>query len=528
MRPANGFIRALLTDQYEITMAYAYFNSGKHKDYAVFDLFFRKNPFGGEFTIFGGLEEAVAFVKDYGFSNEDVKYICSAIPRCNPAFKKWLSEVDCSEVRIWAQPEGNVVFPKVPLLRVEGPLGVCQLLESALLNLVSYPSLVATNAARMQIAAGSNKKLVEFGMRRAQGPDGAVSASRYSYLGGVDGTSNMMAGRMFDIPVSGTQAHAFISSFAGTDELESSTITDKEGKQHEFVELVQGYKRKLNLGDPNQGELASFIAYAQSFPDGFLALVDTYDTLSSGMPNFLAVALALNELGYRPVGVRLDSGDLAHLSKAVRQMYREASEKFDVEFGNLTIVASNEINEPTLRSLRQQGHEIDIFGIGTHLVTCQSQPSLGCVYKLVQIKDQPKIKLSEDTAKMTIPGRKEAYRLYGREGYPLLDLMIPVGDEAPQKGNKVLCYHPIEETKRTYVTPSSVVPLHRLVWNGKVVGDIPNLLESRTRAFEQLKSLREDHLRAVNPTPYKVSVSRNLYEFIHELWRREAPVGELQ
>ena len=527
MKPRNGYVRALLTDLYEITMAYAYYKSGKHEDRAVFDLFFRKNPFGGEFTLFAGLSDVVAFVRDFGFTDEDVNYICTVMPHCSADFKGWLKSLNCAKVRVFAVEEGSVVFPRVPMIRVEGPLGVCQLLESALLNLVSYPSLVATNAARMKIAAGDRASVVEFGLRRAQGPDGAISGSRYTYLGGADGTSNMMAGRMFGIPVSGTQAHAFVSSFGGFDDLKTRQLADPKGKEHDLVELALKYRDGLGYGGTNDGELAAFVAYAQAFPEGFLALVDTYDTLKSGVPNFLCVALALHEIGYKPIGIRLDSGDLSHLSKASRLMLKDIAEKFDVPFGQLTIVASNEINEATLRSLDQQGHEIDIFGIGTHLVTCQSQPSLGCVYKLVEVNDQPRIKLSQDTAKLTIPGRKEAYRLIGREGYPVLDLMIQIGEEPPSPGRKILCCHPIEQTKRTYVTPSSVIPLHTCVWDGGIVEELPSLEETRRRAGEQIKSLRVDHVRMLNPTPYKVSVSEGLYDFMHKLWLREAPVGEI-
>jgi len=528
MASHNGYINPLLTDQYEFTMACSYFSSDRHEDKAVFDLFFRINPFGGEFTVLAGISEAISFVKDYRLTDDHIKYLANVMPCADEKFKKWLRGLDTSQVKIYAIREGSVVFPREPLLRVEGPLGIVQLLETTLINLIAYPTLVATNAARMKLSAGEGKKVIEFGARRAQGPDGAVSAARYSFLGGADGTSNLIAGYAFDIPVSGTQAHSYIQSFSDLDEITDRTLKDKNNKEHDLVDLALKYRRQLAVTNSHDGELAAFIAYARTFPDGFLALVDTYDTVKSGVPNFLCVALALAEIGYKPVGIRLDSGDLAYLSKVSRDMFNKAGEKYNVDFSELKIVASNEINETTLSSLKEQGHEIDNFGIGTHLVTCQAQPSLGCVYKLVEINGQPRIKLSQEPTKMTIPSRKEAYRLIGKGGYPLADLMILAGEEdAPVKGKKVLCCHPLQEARRTNIIPSKVIPLHELVWDGKATRELPSLKECREYAKEQIASLRDDHTRLVNPTPYKVSLSENLYTFMHELWRREAPVGEL-
>ena len=337
----------------------------------------------------------------------------------------------------------------------------------------------------------------------------------------------MLAGLLHSIPISGTQAHAFVSSFFDLNDIDGTTLKDKTGHEQEFVETVLAFRKELGYQDSNEGELASFIAYARAFPDNFLALVDTYDTLKSGVRNFICVALALHKLGYKAIGIRLDSGDLAHLSKAVRRVFKEISERFSVPFDDLKIVASNEINEATLYSLNQQGHEIDIFGVGTHLVTCQSQPSLGCVYKLVEIDNKPRIKLSQDPAKMTIPGRKAAYRLFGREGYPLVDIMLGVDEPPPVPGERILCCHPHEEAKRTYVTPSEVAPLHSLAWNGHPISDSPALEEIRTHVDSQLHSLRPDHLRMLNPTPYKVSLSRDLYEFMRQLWLKESPLEEI-
>ena len=526
MKPVNPLVGPLLTDFYQLSMAYAHWRAGRHEDRAVFELFFRRNPFGGEFTVFAGLEEVLRFVSDYHFTDEDIDYLRSIMPDCDPAFYHWLKSVDCSQIRISSLREGTMAFPRIPLLVVEGPLGIAQLLETTMLALVNYASLVATNAARFRLAAGKDKILLEFGLRRAQGPDGGLSASRYCYMGGFDATSNVLAGSLFGIPVKGTHAHSFVSSFSGLGDLHDRSIIDSQGNRRDFLQLVLACREELGFTNTNEGELASFVAYAQAFPRGFLALVDTYDTIKSGLPNFLIVATALHRLGYRPLGIRLDSGDLAFLSKEARRMCRQVSERHGLPFERLTITASNDLNEATLLSLNHQGHEIDTFGIGTHLVTCEAQPALGCVYKLVEVNGQPRIKLSQDVSKVTIPGRKEAYRLIGVEGHALVDLMIQQGEEPPVAGKRVLCRHPFDEARRASVLPSRVIPLHHLVWDGEI-RDMPSLEAIRAYVGEQLAQMRPDHLRPLNPTPYKVSVSDRLYNFVHTLWMQEAPIEEI-
>jgi len=240
------------------------------------------------------------------------------------------------------------------------------------------------------------------------------------------------------------------------------------------------------------------------------------------------VALGLFKMGYRPIGIRLDSGDLSYLSKATRKALNEIGARTDPDLLKCVILASNEINRSVLKSLREQGHEIDLFGIGTHLVTCDDQPAMGCVYKLVEAKGVPRIKLSQELSKMTIPGKKEAYRLFSEDGYGLLDLMIRVGDKPPEPSKRVLCHHPFDHIKRVYVTPSKVIPLHRCVWDGKRVYPEASLIESRDYVLNQLRSTREDHLRDINPTPYKVSVSEELYNYVYHLWTEESPVTELK
>ncbi|XP_067011033.2 nicotinate phosphoribosyltransferase isoform X2 [Anabrus simplex] len=528
----SGVIQPLLTDLYQITMAYAYWKSGKIGDEAVFDLYFRKNPFQGEFTIFAGLEECLKFLENFHYSDSDIAYLKQTLPpTIEPEFFVFLRNLTANDVTLYAIQEGSVVFPWIPLLRVEGPLIIVQLLETTLLTLVNYASLMATNAARYRIAAGKKIMLLEFGLRRAQGPDGGLSASKYAYVGGFDGTSNVLAGKLFNIPVKGTHAHSYVTSFSDVTELRTKTLKHKStGVEKDLLVLSMQWRKKLAVlldtleKEASDGELAALISFAIAFPAGFMALVDT-----SGLLNFCAVSLALNDLGYRALGIRIDSGDLAYLSKKARETFVKVSEKYNIPwFAKLIIIASNDINEETILSLNEQDHKIDCFGIGTHLVTCQRQPALGCVYKMVEINGQPRIKLSQDVAKVTMPGRKDVYRLYGADGHALIDILKRSIEKPPQAGEKVLCRHPFEESKRAYVTPTRVEALYKVYWkNGHLLEPLPSLTDVRKRVESSLETLRPDIKRNLNPTPYKVSVSVDLYSFIHELWLQNAPIGEL-
>ncbi|CAG2106981.1 unnamed protein product [Medioppia subpectinata] len=516
----------LLTDLYQITMAYGYWKSDKCNQNSVFDLFFRKNPFGGEFTVFAGLEDVVAFLQGFRFTKDDIEYLRKILPQyVEEEFFTYLSNISAKDITLYAIPEGSVVFPKVPLMRVEGPLPIANLLETTLLTLVNYASLITTNATRYRIALdGRDIQLFEFGLRRAQGIDG------------FNGTSNVLAGKMYGIPLKGTHAHSFVMSYTSINELNIRTLKNsKTGETVDFVERCLKYQKELSelLGvlqsECSSSEFAAFIAYAISFPDAFLALVDTYDVIRSGLLNFSAIALALNELGYRPIGIRIDSGDLAYQSSVAYDSFCKIGDKYSLDwFRELTIVASNDINEDTIISLKEQKHGINAFGIGTHLVTCERQPALGCVYKLVEIDGHPCIKISLDVEKVTVPGRKSVFRLYGKEGYALLDIMQGVDETAPKPLSKVLCRNPFQESKRCYATPSKVEPLLNILWqNGKVQQKMPNLEEIRNHVQTSLNSLRSDIKRNLNPTPYKVSVTDNLYQFMHNLWLENAPVGEL-
>jgi len=443
---------------------------------------------------------------------------------------------------------------------IEGPLVICQLLETTLLTLVNYPSLITTNAARMVLAASPPKALqphldgaatppdhpaqcykapvcVEFGLRRAQGPDGGFSASKYSAVGGFVGTSNVQAGKLCGLNLSGTHAHAFVQAYSSLTEVADNTVVDKTsntaGGVVPLLPRVLQYREEFaktdhHYGTTNEGELAAFIAYATAFPDTFLCLIDTYETLESGLLNFILVALVLDDLGYKPAGVRLDSGDLAYLSMECAKTFQSlcANRPF---FSELNIVASNDINEEILHAINKQDNAITVYGIGTNLVTCQAQPALGCVYKLVEISGKPRMKLSQEINKVLIPGRKKAYRLTGKDGRFILDVMVAHHEDAPVAGERILCRHPFVSRKRAAVTPTKVEQLDVLVFDkGKIVpGGNRSYDEAKAAVAQQLKTVRPDILRYINPTPYKVSISDSLFDFLHELWQSETPVAEL-
>lgn len=443
--------------------------------------------------------------------------------------------VDTKGVTVSSIGEGTIVMPRLPLMRLEGPIAIVQMLETQVLNLVNFSSLVATNASRFRLAAGPNKTLLEFGLRRAQGPDGALSASRYSFQGGFDATSNVLAAEMFNLPCAGTHAHSFVTSFLSMEDAKATLVSSPSGGGLEVdlgAKAIHFLKEIGQEGRTNLGELGAFVVYAAAFPKGFVALVDTYDSISSGLQNFIAVALALDSLGYKPIGIRLDSGDLAYLSRTAREQFKAIAERFKLPyFADLKIIASNDLDVSTVLSLNAQGHEIDVFGVGTNLVTCSTCPALGGVFKLVEMDGMPRMKFSQELAKMTIPGRKDAYRLYVKTGSPVLDLLVPAGDPAPVAGQSVLCQHPYQENKQVYVIPSRVEKLNRVVLQGGVrAPECPERPIGEIRAFvlAQLTTFRDDYLRFLNPTPYKVSVTEHLRDKLRALWKREANIVVLE
>ncbi|XP_062987278.1 nicotinate phosphoribosyltransferase isoform X2 [Elgaria multicarinata webbii] len=452
-------------------MAYGYWRAGRHRQPAAFELFFRRCPFQGAFALGAGLSECLAFLRAFRFSQADIEYLRSVLPiTTEKAFFEYLSTVDASEVSISSAPEGSVVFSRVPLLQVKGPLLVVQLLETTLICLVNYASLVATNAARFRLSAGPDKKLMEMGLRRAQGLDGGLSASKYSYMGGFDFTSNVLAGKLYGIPVRGTVAHSFVSSFTSLAEVTPRSLLPLGGTEPvDFPPLAETWLSRVcqllqvPLDGVNHGELAAFVSYAITFPHNFQGLVDTYCVMRSGIPNFCAVALALNELGYRAIGVRLDSGDLAKQSVEIRRVFRICSKHFQVPwFERIPIAVSNDVSEWSLKELVQEGSEIDMIGVGTHLVTCPLQTSLGCVYKLVEVNGSPRLKVTEDKEKATVPGSKMVYRLWDDAGFPCLDLMA-LQDESPPRAGQEVAFWPLERAvKAGTLIPAAVQILHRV------------------------------------------------------------------
>lgn len=552
--PTNSLVSALLTDLYQITMVYAHWKNNRHNDNAVFELFFRKNPFKGEYTVFAGLDECLKYLSHFKFSKSDIDYLRNVpvFADCDPDFfDKYLANIDCSQLRVYALKEGTLVFPKVPLLTLVGPLGIGQLIETTLLNLVNFPSLVATNACRMVVASreGQLKKaakgleqkkfpiMAEFGLRRAQGPDGGFTASKYSILGGFDGTSNVKAGKMLDVPIIGTNAHAYVQAHKSFDEVKDVFVESKDRKRKiKLLPEVLHYRDKLSDDDElfsstNEGELASFMCYGSSFPNSFACIVDTYDTIKSGVRNFILVSLVLDDLGYTPKSIRLDSGDLASLSIEASSLFLSLASKYDRPFlNNISIIASNDLNESTLHELNKKQHAINIYGIGTNLVTCQEQPALGCVYKLVELGGVPRMKLSNEIEKVLIPGWKRPYRMYGENGSPLIDLLVGKDENIPEVDKKFLCRHPFVGQKRVYVVPSRVESLHHLVFDKEkgVTIKAMNLLETRQFVLSQIESVRPEILRHIQPDEYMVYVTEDVFSNLHEMWQSQAPIQELR
>ncbi|HMB15724.1 MAG TPA: nicotinate phosphoribosyltransferase [Pelovirga sp.] len=465
---------ALLTDFYELTMLAGYFEKGMHEDEAVFDLFFRKNPFKGSYAVFAGLETALRYLQELRFSDEDIAYLGS-LDTFSAEFLEYLRgfRFNC---RVIAPQEGTLVFNHEPLLTVEGNLAEAQLVETALLNIINFQTLVATKAARIQGAAG-NGIVVEFGLRRAHGPDGGLSAVRGAFVGGVRSTSNVWAGQVLDIAVQGTHAHSWIMAFSD--------------------------------------ELSSFRAYADVFPDSSVLLVDTYDTLKSGVCNAITVAGELRKRGHELLGIRLDSGDLAYLSKQARGMLDEAG------FPDVKIVASNELDEYVIDSIRSEGGQVDIYGVGTSLATAAGEGGghLGGVYKLVRHGGQPKIKVTSDIAKATLPDRKRLIRVIQSDGSFHQDIMCRENEDL-KKGDTV--YDPTNVAHFKKIPAGVKFENLRHTWmeKGKLIKELPSLASSADRCAEQLKKMPNGTLRLHHPHIYKVSISEGLNELRTRLRQR--------
>jgi nicotinate phosphoribosyltransferase len=466
---------ALLTDYYQLTMMGGYWKLGRNNLGACFNYTFRELPPHNGFAIAAGLEQLLDLIENLRFTEQDLHYL-SGLGAFDPAFLEYLRDFrpTCS---IQAVPEGTAVFPHEPLLQIEGPLIEAQLLETAVLNTLNYQTLIATKAARLRLACGDDN-LAEFGLRRAHGPDGGLSGSRAAYIGGADCTSNVLAGKVFGIPVQGTHAHSWVMSF--------------------------------------ESELEAFRCYAANC-DRPVLLVDTYDTLTSGLPNAVTVFKELRAAGrdVRPA-IRLDSGDLARLSKEARKMFAQAG------FDNPLILASNELDEDLIADLKRQGAPINSWGVGTHLITSSDHPALGGVYKLVAVREgdgewTSRIKLSSNPAKMTDPGRKRVVRYYDGAGRPLADI-IRLESEAPDIIDPGQPAKPVPFAERHDLTFLRAVwdatrcePLLQPVMReGTRIGTAPSLERIRARAQAQVAALPEELRRLRNPEIYAVGLSPDL------------------
>jgi len=463
----------LLTDLYELTMAYGYWKKGIADREAVFHLFFRRPPFGGGFALTAGLEIAIDFLKAFHYSASDLAYLeglrgADGGALFEPAFLEYLSKLSL-KCDIDAIPEGTPVFPYEPLLRVQGPILQAQLLESPLLNIINFQSLIATKAARVCWAARPDP-VVEFGIRRAQGIDGALAASRASYIGGCTSTSNVLAGKLYGIPVKGTHAHSWIMAF--------------------------------------DDEEASFEAYAEVMPGNCIFLVDTYDTIT-GIKRAIATAKKMRKKGVEMIGVRLDSGDLAHLSIEIRKLLDAGG------FPEAKIMASNELDEYLINDLKHQGAKVNLWGVGTHLVTGKDQPALDGVYKLSALQDkkgkwQYKVKISEQLAKVTNPGIHQVRRYYNAEGY-IADMIYDLHQELPIECHLTDPLDPIR-TQTISAETSYRDLLVPIVRKGEYIYKSPPLADIREKAKRELSELPAPMRRFLYPQPYFVGLEKSLYE----------------
>jgi nicotinate phosphoribosyltransferase len=465
-------LSSLITDLYQLTMAQGYFREEKLADQAVFHLYFRKLPFKGGYAIAAGLASALEMIAEFKFLAEDIEYLATlqgvdGSPLFGTDFLEYLRKLEL-EVDVDAMPEGSLAFASEPLLRVRGPLLQCQLLETTLLNLVNFQTLIATKAARV-VSAARGRDVLEFGLRRAQGVDGALAASRAAYIGGCVATSHVLAGQRYGIPVRGTHAHSWVMSF--------------------------------------DNERQAFDAYADAMPQNCVFLVDTYDTLE-GVRNAIAAGKRLQERGGKLLGIRLDSGDLAWLSKEARKL-------LDADgFQDAAIIASNDLDEHLIESLVQQGAEVTAWGVGTKLVTAYDEPAIGGVYKLSMIGPGggplvPRIKLSEQAAKISNPGIQQVRR-WKRQGRMVADVIF---DEA--QGCKMPCtmVDPLDPTRQRVLSPELLHEdlLIPVVRGGKRVDAAPSVHEIQERARRELSHLDPAVMRLVNPHEYPVGLSMELY-----------------
>ena len=464
----------LLTDLYELTMMQGYFKNKEENRTVIFDAFYRTNPFGGGYAIMCGVEQLVRYVKDLHFSSQDIEYLRS-LNIFDADFLDYLADFKFTG-DIYAIPEGTLMFPREPMVKVIAPIAQAQLMETAILNIINHQSLIAAKAARICYAAKGDG-VMEFGLRRAQGPDAGTYGARAAVIAGCVGTSNVLCGELFDVPVKGTHAHSWIMSFPD--------------------------------------ELTAFKTYADLYPNACILLADTYDTLKSGVPNAIKTFQYMRDKGTlgKGYGIRLDSGDLAYISKKAKKMLDEAG------FPDAIISASNDLDEHLINSLKDQGATITSWGVGTNLITAKDNPSFGGVYKLAAIQDDdgkfiPKIKLSENTEKVTNPGNKKIYRVYNEPEHKIQADIICLEEETFSENEQLTLFDPVEPWKKTRLAPGEfslrelMVPLFK---DGKCVYESPKTMDIRAYCMQEQETLWEESRRLVNPHQVYVDLSQKLY-----------------
>ena len=475
MKPSN---LTLLTDLYELTMMQGFFET-KANETVIFDVFYRSNPEGAAYSITAGLEQVIDYINQLHFESEDIAYLRS-LNLFHEDFLDYLKNFRFTG-DIYAIPEGTVVFPKEPLLKICAPIMEAQIIETAILNIINHQSLICTKAARVVYAAGGG--VMEFGLRRAQGPDAGIYGARAAVIGGCIATSNVLAGQMFDIPVRGTHAHSWVMSF--------------------------------------KTELEAFRTYANMYPNNCILLVDTYDTLKHGVPHAIQVFDELKAKGIQPklYGIRLDSGDLAYLSKKARQMLDEAGHTEAI------ISASSDLDEYLIDSLHSQGAKITSWGVGTNLITSKNCPAFGGVYKLAAVTDEngnykPKIKVSENIVKVTNPGNKTIFRLYDKETGKIRADLIALTNETYNPDETLMIFDPISTWKKTwlkggtYTIRELLIPVFK---KGERVYTSPSVMEIRDYCIRELDTLWDESRRLVNPQEVYVDLSKPLWELKNEL-----------
>lgn len=468
-----------MTDFYQLTMSNGYFLKGDKDKKMVFDAFFRDNPSNGGYTIVCGIDQAIDYIESLHFTEEDIEYLAS-LKLFDEGFLKYLENFKFTG-EIYAVEEGTLMFPNEPILRVKANAIEAQIVETALLNMVNFQSLIATKSSRICQAAKGDA-VMEFGLRRAQGSAAGIYGARAAYIGGCVGTSNVLAGKMFDIPVMGTHSHSWVQKF--------------------------------------DSELEAFETYSSIYPENTMLLIDTYNTLKSGLPNAIKVFNQLREKGYKPSGVRLDSGDMEYLSKMVRTTLDEAG------FPDVSIVASNDLDEYKIMDLKQQNAKINVWGVGTRLITSNDYPSLGGVYKLSGIEDDgkivPKIKISESPEKINNPGYKQVLRIYDNTTGIMEADLITLDHEIIDTSQPLTIFHPIYTWKKHTFTNYSVEKLLKpLFIDGKLVREKKSTKEYKAYVDEQKTKLWQQYKRLTNPEIYKVDLSEELWTLKNDMISNE-------